>query len=144
MIAGFEIPTAGEIMIDGENIKSVPPNRRSTTMVLQNYALFPHMTVFENIAYRLKIHREPAKSVRRRTEEVMRLVGLEGLGGRPPAQLSGGQHQRVSLVRSLIMEPKVLLLLTNELGEGAGQKKAMPVFPRSKSMLTCAGAWKRR
>ena len=110
MIAGFEIPTAGEIMIDGENIKSVPPNRRPTTMVFQNYALFPHMTVFENIAYGLKIHREPSKKIRRRTEDMMRLVGLEGLGDRPPAQLSGGQQQRVSLARSLIMEPKVLLL----------------------------------
>ncbi len=110
MIAGFEIPTSGDIRVDGESVKVTPPNKRPTTMVFQNYALFPHMTVAENISYGLKIHHEPAKTIRERTEKIMNLVGLSGLGDRPPAQLSGGQQQRVSLARSLIMEPKVLLL----------------------------------
>jgi iron(III) transport system ATP-binding protein len=110
MIAGFEFPTSGEIFLDGERINDVPPNRRPTTMVFQNYALFPHMTVAQNIEYGLKIHRVPGKAIRERVEEVMRLVGLKGMGGRSPAKLSGGQQQRVSLARSLIMEPKVLLL----------------------------------
>jgi iron(III) transport system ATP-binding protein len=110
MIAGFEIPTSGDILIDGESVKATPPNKRPTTMVFQNYALFPHMTVAENIGYGLKIHHEPAKTIKERTEKVMHLVGLSRLGERSPAQLSGGQQQRVSLARSLIMEPKVLLL----------------------------------
>ena len=110
MIAGFEIPTSGSIHIDDEEVSTTPPNQRPTTMVFQNYALFPHLTVFENIAYGLKIRRESANDIRRKTEEIMGLVGLEGLGKRSPDQLSGGQQQRVSLARSLIMEPKVLLL----------------------------------
>jgi len=110
MIAGFEFPTSGEIFLDGERINAVPPNRRPTTMVFQNYALFPHMTVAQNIEYGLKIHHVPGKAIKERVEEVMHLVGLEGMGSRPPAQLSGGQQQRVSLARSLIVEPKVLLL----------------------------------
>jgi iron(III) transport system ATP-binding protein len=110
MIAGFEFPSSGEIFLDGERLNDVPPNRRPTTMVFQNYALFPHMSVAQNIEYGLKIHRVGGKQIRERVEEVMRLVGLKGMGGRSPAQLSGGQQQRVSLARSLIMEPKVLLL----------------------------------
>jgi len=110
MIAGFEFPTSGDIYLDGERMNNVPPNRRPTTMVFQNYALFPHMSVAQNIEYGLKIHRVAGKEIKERVEEVMRLVGLKGMGGRSPAQLSGGQQQRVSLARSLIMEPKVLLL----------------------------------
>jgi iron(III) transport system ATP-binding protein len=110
MIAGFEIPTSGSIYIDDEDVSTTPPNQRPTTMVFQNYALFPHLTVFENIAYGLKIRRDSANDIRKKTEEIMGLVGLEGLEARSPAQLSGGQQQRVSLARSLIMEPKVLLL----------------------------------
>jgi len=110
MIAGFEIPTSGKILIDGEDMGATPPNRRPTTMVFQNYALFPHLTVFENIAYGLKIRRNSAQEIRRKAREIMGLVGLEGFEDRSPAQLSGGQQQRVSLARSLVMEPKVLLL----------------------------------
>ncbi|HDK25777.1 MAG TPA: ABC transporter ATP-binding protein [Candidatus Atribacteria bacterium] len=110
MIAGFEFPTSGKIFIEDKEISLIPPNRRPTTMVFQNYALFPHMTVFENIAYGLKIRREAAKNIREKTEKIISLVGLEGLSERSPAHLSGGQQQRVSLARSLIMEPKVLLL----------------------------------
>ena len=110
MIAGFEIPTSGKILIDGEDMGATPPNRRPTTMVFQNYALFPHLTVFENIAYGLKIRRNSAQDIRKKTREIMGLVGLEGFETRSPAQLSGGQQQRVSLARSLVMEPKVLLL----------------------------------
>ncbi len=110
MISGFEIPTSGEIFIDGEDVSTTPPNQRPTTMVFQNYALFPHLTVFENIAYGLKIRRDSKENIRKTAEKIMLLVGLEGLAERSPAQLSGGQQQRVSLARSLVMEPKVLLL----------------------------------
>jgi iron(III) transport system ATP-binding protein len=109
MIAGFELPTSGKVLIDGEDVTTTPPNRRPTTMVFQNYALFPHLTVFENIAYGLKIRRYSGQEIRRKVEEIMRLVGLKGLSERSPSQLSGGQQQRVSLARSLVMEPKVLL-----------------------------------
>lgn len=110
MIAGFEIPTSGKIFIEGKEISMIPPNQRPTTMVFQNYALFPHMTVFENISYGLKIRKESTQNIKEKTEKIINLVGLEGLSKRSPAHLSGGQQQRVSLARSLIMEPKVLLL----------------------------------
>ncbi len=110
MIAGFEIPTSGKIFIEGKEISMIPPNQRSTTMVFQNYALFPHMTVFENISYGLRIRKESTQNIKEKTEKIISLVGLKGLSKRSPAHLSGGQQQRVSLARSLIMEPKVLLL----------------------------------
>ena len=110
MISGFEIPTSGKIFIDGEDVTSTPPNKRPTAMVFQNYALFPHMNVAQNIIYGPKIHGDSPDIAREKAEGVMKLVGLEKLGKRSPSQLSGGQQQRVSLARSLIMEPKVLLL----------------------------------
>ncbi len=110
MVAGFQTPTSGEVLIDGEKMNWVPPNKRPTAMVFQNYALFPHLSVFENIAYGLRVRRVPRTEVRRKVLEVMSLVGLAGLEKRSPEALSGGQQQRVSLGRSLVMEPKVLLL----------------------------------
>jgi iron(III) transport system ATP-binding protein len=109
MIAGFELPTSGNVLIDAEDVTMTPANRRPTTMVFQNYALFPHLTVFENIAYGLKIHGDSGQKIGRKVGEIMRLVGLEGLNERSPGNLSGGQQQRVALARAMVMEPKVLL-----------------------------------
>jgi spermidine/putrescine transport system ATP-binding protein len=110
MVAGFETPTSGRILIDDEDITDVPPNRRPVNMVFQSYAVFPHMSVAENVGYGLKIDRTPAVERERRVEEALALVKLEGLGGRKPDQLSGGQRQRVALARALIKRPRVLLL----------------------------------
>ncbi|MDD4765870.1 MAG: ABC transporter ATP-binding protein [Atribacterota bacterium] len=110
MISGFELPTSGKIFIDQEDVTTTPPNKRPTAMVFQNYALFPHMTVAQNIIYGPKIHGENSQSAKKKADDIMKLVGLEKFGNRSPSQLSGGQQQRVSLARSLIMEPKVLLL----------------------------------
>jgi spermidine/putrescine transport system ATP-binding protein/putrescine transport system ATP-binding protein len=110
MIAGFELPTEGQILIDGQDMVGVPPNKRPVNMVFQSYAVFPHMTVRDNVAYGLKIARTPKDEVRDRVEEALGLVKLDGLGERMPDQLSGGQRQRVALARSLVMRPKVLLL----------------------------------
>ncbi len=111
MIAGFARPDAGVIEIKGKNVTSEPPYRRNTGMVFQNYALFPHMTVFENIAYGLRLRRFPPADIKKKVEELLALVQLEGLGHRyPTRELSGGQQQRVALARALIIEPDVLLL----------------------------------
>ena len=110
LISGFEVPTAGEIRIFGENSGTVPPNRRQVNTVFQDYALFPHMTVRDNVAYGLMV-KGIGKSLRHgRADEMLALVKLEGFGDRKPAQLSGGQRQRVALARALINEPRVLLL----------------------------------
>ena len=109
MIAGFQSPTSGDIFIDGKSINLLPPNKRPTSMVFQNYALFPHMTARENISYGLKVQNIPKDEMNRRVDEIMSLMGLEGLGSRQPRQLSGGQQQRISLARAMVMEPKVLL-----------------------------------
>jgi len=110
MIAGFEFPTAGTISLDGQEINSLPPHKREMSMVFQSYAIFPHLTVFENIAYGLNVQRLNKKSIVERVNRVLDLVHLEGYGDRPPGQLSGGQQQRVALARALVMEPKVLLM----------------------------------
>ena len=110
MIAGFEFPTTGTISLDGQEINSLPPHKREMSMVFQSYAIFPHLTVFENIAYGLNVQRLNKKSIVERVNRVLDLVHLEGYGDRPPGQLSGGQQQRVALARALVMEPKVLLM----------------------------------
>ena len=110
LIGGFLRPDAGRVVLDGDDITGLPPNRRPTAMVFQNYALFPHLTVAENIGYALTIRRRPKSEIARRVEELLVLVQLRDLGARFPAQLSGGQQQRVALARSLSLQPKVLLL----------------------------------
>lgn len=114
LIAGFAAPDAGEILVDGQLLSSpartVAPERRQMGMVFQSYALWPHLTVFENVAFGLRVQRLPTRSLRERTERSLALVGLDGLGGRYPAALSGGQQQRVALARSLVTEPSILLL----------------------------------
>jgi len=110
MIAGFEFPTVGSITLDGQKINSLPPHKREMSMVFQSYAIFPHLTVFENIAYGLNVQRLSKSVIKERVNKVLELVHLEGYGDRAPTQLSGGQQQRVALARALIMEPKVLLM----------------------------------
>jgi putrescine transport system ATP-binding protein len=110
MLAGFEEPTAGTIEIDGQNMAGVPPYRRPVNMMFQSYALFPHMSVEQNIAYGLKRNGMPRAEIGQRVEELLQLVKLQDYGKRRPHQLSGGQRQRVALARSLAKRPKLLLL----------------------------------
>jgi putative spermidine/putrescine transport system ATP-binding protein len=110
MVGGFETPTGGSITIDGDEVAHLPPERRPTGMVFQSHALWTHMNVFKNIAFGLKLRRLPADEVKRRVDAVLALVGLGGYGARQTHQLSGGQQQRVALARSLVLEPKILLL----------------------------------
>lgn len=110
MIAGFEFPTTGNIILDGAEINSLPPHKRDMSMVFQSYAIFPHLTVFENIAYGLNVQHLSKSEITSRVNKVLDLVHLEGYGPRAPTQLSGGQQQRVALARALVMEPKVLLM----------------------------------
>jgi spermidine/putrescine transport system ATP-binding protein len=110
MIAGFEQPTAGQILLDGVDLARVPPHRRNVHTVFQNYALFPHMNVYDNIAFGLRRRRVPKSELGRLVERVIALVELGGLERRRPNQLSGGQQQRVALARALVLSPAVLLL----------------------------------
>jgi putative spermidine/putrescine transport system ATP-binding protein len=110
LIAGFEQPTAGEIRVHDRAMAGVPPYERDVNTVFQDYALFPHMSVADNVAYGLMIRRVPKDERRRRAEEMLAMVALGGLGERRPSQLSGGQRQRVALARALINRPSVLLL----------------------------------
>src|SRR5437763_11645412 len=110
MIGGFLKPDAGDVRIDGVSIVRQPPERRPTAMVFQRDALWPHMSVWDNIAFGLQVRRRPRDEIARRVEGTLDLVGLPGLGWRFPAQLSGGQQQRVALARALVLEPRILLL----------------------------------
>jgi putative spermidine/putrescine transport system ATP-binding protein len=110
MIAGFEQPDAGRITLGGEEITRQPPYARDVNTVFQDYALFPHMTVSDNVGYGLKVKGVPRKERSSQVAEVLRMVRLENYGGRKPVQLSGGQRQRVALARSIVNRPKVLLL----------------------------------
>jgi spermidine/putrescine transport system ATP-binding protein len=110
MIAGFERPTAGEILLDGADVAQVPPHRRNVHTVFQSYALFPHMDVYDNVAFGLRRHKVPKGDIRRLVEDAIELVELKGLSARRPSQLSGGQQQRVALARALVLRPAVLLL----------------------------------
>ncbi|MFO8149807.1 MAG: ABC transporter ATP-binding protein [Trueperaceae bacterium] len=109
LIAGLERPTAGQILLDDEDVARLPAYLRDVTMVFQSYALFPHMNVFENVAYGLRVARRPKDEIGTRVEEALAMVGLEGLAHRTPSQLSGGQQQRVALARALVIRPRVLL-----------------------------------
>ncbi len=110
MLAGFEVPTSGEIYVDQQPIAAVPPYQRNIGMVFQNYALFPHMTVGENIAFPLKIRKLPKDEIAQRTRNVLELIKLPGYEGRYPRQLSGGQQQRIAVARALVFNPRVLLM----------------------------------
>jgi putative spermidine/putrescine transport system ATP-binding protein len=110
LVAGFEQPSSGSIRLHGAEVAGVPPNRRDVNTVFQDYALFPHMDVRDNIAYGLMVKGVAKDERQARAADALRLVGLEGLGARKPAQLSGGQRQRVALARALVNRPRVLLL----------------------------------
>ena len=110
LIAGFEQPTGGSVAIHGKDMAGVPPYDRDVNTVFQDYALFPHMTVAENVAYGLMIRKVPATDRAKRAEEMLAMVKLGGFGARKPSQLSGGQRQRVALARALVNRPSVLLL----------------------------------
>lgn len=110
MIAGFEEPTSGSVHIDGQNVTHVPPHKRPVNMVFQHYALFPHLSVFDNVAFGLRVKRVDEQTIKQRVDDMLEMVQLPGFGDRRVTQLSGGQAQRVALGRALVNEPEVLLL----------------------------------
>jgi putative spermidine/putrescine transport system ATP-binding protein len=110
MLAGFESPTAGEIFLDGKPITRTPPHKRNFGMVFQNYALFPHMTVAQNVAYPLTVRKLPAAERDTKVKQALDMVQMGGMGSRYPAQLSGGQQQRVALARALVFDPQLVLM----------------------------------
>jgi len=110
MISGFEMPSSGEIFIDGKDVTFTPPYYRDVNQVFQNYALFPHLSIFENIAFGLRMKRLPSAEIKSRVHRVVEMTALETLINRKPSQISGGQRQRVALARAIVCEPKVLLL----------------------------------
>ncbi|MDQ2802905.1 MAG: ATP-binding cassette domain-containing protein, partial [Pseudomonadota bacterium] len=110
LLAGFERPTSGHIMLDGRPIDALPPERRGIGVVFQNYALFPHMTVEQNVGFPLRYRKVVGEQARARVARALAMVRLDGFGGRKPTQLSGGQQQRVALARALVFEPKLVLM----------------------------------
>jgi iron(III) transport system ATP-binding protein len=110
MIAGFIEPTAGRILFDGKDVSNLPANQRNTGMVFQSYALWPHMTVAENVAFGLEVRKRPASEIKTKVAEALAMVKMAHLGARRPTELSGGQQQRVALARALVFTPSVLLL----------------------------------
>ena len=110
IIAGLELPDSGSVILEGRDITDWEPNKRDVNTVFQNYALFPHMNVADNVGYGLKIRKVPKAEIAERVKQALRLVQLEEYGKRMPDQLSGGQRQRIAIARAVINEPKVLLL----------------------------------
>ena len=110
MLAGFESVTSGEIYLNGERINDIPPHKRGLGMVFQNYALFPHMSIAENIAFPLQVRNVDKVEIADRVRKALDMVQMSGLDTRKPTQLSGGQQQRIALARALVFEPKVLLM----------------------------------
>ena len=110
MVAGFYEPDNGEILLNGKRIERIPPYSRNTAMVFQEYALFPHMNVFDNVSYGLRVKNRPKEEIERRVKEALDLMQLKGMEDRFPNQMSGGQQQRVAVARALVMNPEVLLL----------------------------------
>ncbi len=109
IVSGFEIPTSGKVLIGGKDVSTLPPNKRNVGMMFQSYALFPHLNVFENVAYGLKIKRVPENEIKERVAQVLELMQIQSFEQRMPNQLSGGQQQRVALARAVVTEPSVLL-----------------------------------
>ena len=109
MIAGFEDATSGQVMLDGENMVVVPPNKRPMSMVFQSYALFPHLSVRENVAYGLRLRKKSAEEIKEEVDIALAAMNLTAMADRAPSQLSGGQQQRVALARAMVVRPKVLL-----------------------------------
>src|SRR4051812_42640333 len=110
MVAGFEEPTSGDIRIDGQSVADLPANRRPTAMVFQKYTLWPHMKVYDNIAFGLRLRHLSTADISQKVQESLDLVGLSSYGPRYPSQLSGGEQQRIALARALVLRPKILLL----------------------------------
>lgn len=110
MIAGFELPTSGQILLNGEDISQLPANKRPINTVFQRYALFPHMNIYENIAFGLKLKKLPKEEIRKKVKHVLDMVDLEGFENRRISTLSGGQQQRIAIARALVNEPEILML----------------------------------
>lgn len=129
-VAGFEFPDVGRILVDGVDITALPPERRDIGMVFQNYALFPHLTVRENLAFGMEMRKLPKPEIARRIDAVLAMVQLDALGARYPRLLSGGQQQRVALARALVIEPRLLLLDEPLANLDAVLREEMRVFIR--------------